>query len=85
MIRAAAARTGPWAATIDKVDVTWFAPLAVLVVGAFVAALLTGRLLLAADDLRASLRRFRRIEHGLIPIRVETRRAQAAIARRSSR
>jgi cytochrome c-type biogenesis protein CcmH/NrfF len=63
------------------VDVTWFAPVAVLLVGAVAAVVLVRQLVSAVSELDASQRRFRRIEHALIPVRVETRRARASIGR----
>lgn len=62
-------------------DVTWFAPVVVLLVGAVVATVLVRRLGIALSDLDASQRRFRRVEHALIPVRVETRRTRASIER----
>lgn len=60
-------------------DVTWFVPVAVLILGAAAAAVLVRRIAEAAGELDASQRRFRRIEHALIPVRVETRRTRASI------
>lgn len=62
-------------------DVTWFVPVAVLIIGSMVAVMLVRRLAEAADELASSQRRFRRIEHALIPVRVETRRTRASIER----
>ena len=62
-------------------DVSWFAPVAVLLIGAVAAIVLVGRLVSAVAELDASQRRFRRMEHALIPVRVETRRARASIER----
>lgn len=62
-------------------DVSWFAPVVVLLGGAVAALVLVRRLAEAVADLDASQRRFRRIEHSLIPVRVETRRARASIDR----
>ena len=64
-------------------DAAWFAPPAVLVVGALGAAALLRRIAAALDDLGASQRRVRRVEDALIPIRVETRRARASIDARA--
>ncbi len=62
-------------------DVTWFAPVAVLLAGAVAALVLVRRLADAVVDLDASQRRFRRIEHSLIPVRVEIHRTRASIDR----
>lgn len=43
--------------------------------------MLVRQLVRAVAELDASQRRFRRIEHALIPVRVETRRARASIER----
>ena len=60
-------------------DVTWFVPVAVLILGAAAAVVLVRRIAEASAELDASQRRFRRIEHALIPVRVETRRTRASI------
>lgn len=62
-------------------DFSWFAPVAVLLIGAGAAIVLVRQLVTAIAELDASQRRFRRIEHALIPVRVETRRARASIER----
>jgi hypothetical protein len=59
------------------VDAAWIAPPAVLTLGALAAAALARRVAQAADEVREAQRRFRRLEHALIPLRVETRRARA--------
>jgi cytochrome c-type biogenesis protein CcmH/NrfF len=61
------------------VDVTWFAPVVVLILGAAAVAVLVRCLADEAEALSMSQRRFRRIEHALIPVRVETRRTRASI------
>jgi hypothetical protein len=63
------------------VDAAWITPPAVLATGAAVVAILARRLQQASDEARAAGRRFRRLEDGLIPIRVETRRARASVDR----
>jgi len=63
------------------VDVSWFAPVAVLLIGAVAAIVLVRKLADAVEDLDVAQRRFRRIEHALIPVRVETRRTRASIER----
>lgn len=62
-------------------DAAWFAPPAVLVIGALGAAALLRRIAGAIEDVGASRRRVRRLEDALIPVRVETRRARASIDR----
>ncbi len=62
-------------------DVTWFAPVIVLLLGAVGAFVLVRRLAVAAGELAASQRRFHRLEQALIPVRVETRRTRASIER----
>lgn len=66
-------------------DVTWFAPVVILLIGAGGAAVLVRRLAIAVAELAASQRRFHRIEQALIPVRVETRRTRASIERISRR
>jgi hypothetical protein len=63
------------------VDAAWIAPPAVLTLGALAAAALARRVAQAADEVRDAQRRFRRLEHALIPIRVETKRARTGIDR----
>lgn len=62
-------------------DVTWFAPVAVLLIGAVAAMVVVRHLVSAVAELDIAHRRFRRIEHALIPVRVETRRTRASIER----
>lgn len=62
-------------------DVTWFAPAIVLLIGAVGAFVLVRRLAVAAAELSASQRRFHRLDQALIPVRVETRRTRASIER----
>ena len=60
-------------------DVTWFAPLVVLLAGAAAASVLVRRIADAADGLASSQRRFHRLEQALIPLRVETRRPRGSV------
>lgn len=62
-------------------DVTWFAPVAVLLIGAVAVVVIVRHLVSAVAELDDAQRRFRRIEHALIPVRVETRRTRASIER----
>jgi hypothetical protein len=63
------------------VEAAWFAPPAVLALGALGAAVLLRRIADAVSEVAASQRRFRRLEDAMIPVRVETRRARASIDR----
>jgi hypothetical protein len=63
------------------VDAAWITPPAVLLTGAAAVAILVRKLQQAADEARSAGRRFRRLEDGLIPIRVETRRTRASVDR----
>jgi hypothetical protein len=63
------------------VDAAWITPPVVLATGAAVAAVLARKVQEAAEQARAAGRRFRRLEDGLIPIRVESRRARANVDR----
>ena len=60
-------------------DVTWFAPLVVLLAGAAAAARLVRRIPQAAGGVASSQRRFHRLEEALIPLRVETRRTRGSV------
>lgn len=62
-------------------DTTWIAPPAVLGLGAAAAALLLRAITKATDEAQAAHRRFRRLEDGLIPLRVETRRTRESVDR----
>lgn len=62
-------------------DTTWIAPPAVLGLGAAAAAFLLRMITKATDDAQAAHRRFRRLEDGLIPLRVETRRTRESVDR----
>lgn len=62
-------------------DTTWIAPPAVLGLGAIGVALLLRAIATAAEEAEAARRRFRKLEDGLIPLRVETRRTRASIDR----
>lgn len=66
-------------------NVSWLVPPAVLGIGAVVTAALTRRLAEALEDLNRSARRMGRLEDGLIPVRVETRRVRESIGRLSRR
>jgi hypothetical protein len=63
------------------VDTTWIAPSAVLGIGAAAAAALLRAIARATDEAQAAHRRFRRLEDGLIPLRVETRRTRDSLDR----
>ncbi|MCB0957955.1 MAG: hypothetical protein KDB04_00330 [Acidimicrobiales bacterium] len=62
-------------------DSTWIAPPAVLGLGALGAAALLRALASAVEDAEAARRRFRKLEDGLIPVRVETRRTRGSVDR----
>lgn len=62
-------------------DTTWIAPPAVLGLGAAAVALLLRAITKATDEAQAAHRRFRRLEDGLIPLRVETRRTRESVDR----
>lgn len=62
-------------------DTTWIAPPAVLGLGALASALLLRAIAHAVEEAEAARRRFRKLEDGLIPLRVETRRTRASIDR----
>ncbi len=62
-------------------DATWIAPPAVLGLGAAAAAWLLRSIAKATDEAQAAHRRFRRLEDGLIPLRVETRRTRDSLDR----
>ena len=62
-------------------DASWIAPPAVVGLGAALAALVARSLSDAVDDLRGSLRRSRRLEQSLIPLRLDTRRTREAVER----
>lgn len=62
-------------------DVIWFAPPAVLLVGASVTVLLMRRIGAVVDAIADSQRRTRRLEDSLVPVHVETRRARSALDR----
>ena len=70
-------RTG----SILAVDITWLVPPAVLGFGAVALVVLGRRLGEALDELARSGRRMRRVEDGLIPVRIETRRVRRSIER----
>jgi len=63
------------------VDTTWIAPSAVLGIGAAAAAALLRAIARATDEAQSAHRRFRRLEDGLIPLRVETRRTRDSLDR----
>lgn len=62
-------------------DTTWIAPPAVLGIGAAATALALRALARATDEAEAARRRFRRLEDGLVPLRVETRRTRESVDR----
>ncbi|MGN6694825.1 MAG: hypothetical protein ACTHN0_11685 [Aquihabitans sp.] len=62
-------------------DTTWIAPPAVLGLGAAAAAFVLRAIAKATDEAEAAHRRFRRLEDGLIPLRVETRRTRESVDR----
>ena len=62
-------------------DTTWIAPPAVLGIGAAAVAVLLRTIAKATDEAQAAHRRFRRLEDGLIPLRVETRRTRDSVDR----
>jgi len=63
------------------VDTTWIAPPAVFGIAAAAAASLLRAIAKATGDAEAAHRRFRRLEDGLIPLRVETRRTRESVDR----
>jgi hypothetical protein len=63
------------------VDITWFAPPAVLAAGAAAAAVLVRRIAQEVADLSVAQRRLGRMEDALIPVRVEAERARRSIDR----
>lgn len=69
------------AATLALVDATWIAPPLVLTIGAAAAAALLRAVARATEQADAAQRRFRKVEHALIPVRVETRRVRRAVDR----
>lgn len=73
------------AGRLTHVDVAWFVPPTVFGIGAAVAVMLLRRIAEAQEELGRSTRRLRRLEDGLIPVRVETRRARESIERLSRR
>lgn len=64
---------------LDVVDATWFAPPAVLLIGAAATALLLKRIGAVIDAVSDSVRRSDRLEGSLVPVRVETRRARRSL------
>lgn len=62
-------------------DTTWIAPPAMLGLGAAAAALLLRAIAKATDEAQRAHRRFRHLEDGLIPLRVETRRTRGSVDR----
>lgn len=60
-------------------DTTWIAPPAILGIGAALAAVLVRSIARATEEAEAAHRRFRRLEDGLIPLRVETRRTRGSV------
>lgn len=62
-------------------DTTWIVPPAILGLGAAAAAVLLRAIATSTADAQAARRRFRRLEDGLIPLRVETRRTRDSLDR----
>ncbi|MGI8710634.1 MAG: hypothetical protein ACR2LA_06550 [Acidimicrobiales bacterium] len=62
-------------------DIAWIAPPAVLLAGAGATAVLCRRLAVAVSEARTAERRLRRLEQGLIPVRIESRRLGATVDR----
>ena len=75
------APSGAIAATLTSVDSTWIAPPAVLGVGAIAVAFVLRAIATAVEEAEAARRRFRKLEDGLIPLRVETRRTRGSVDR----
>lgn len=63
----------------------WLVPSLVLLLGAFGVAVLARRLADVTEQARSAQRRFRGVEHALIPVRVETRRVRASVDRHPRR
>ncbi|MCB1031588.1 MAG: hypothetical protein KDA95_09635 [Acidimicrobiales bacterium] len=70
---------------MSSVNSAWLVPPTVLVIGAFAAALIGRAITSALNDADAARRRFRKLEDGLIPLRVETRRVRGSVDRFESR
>lgn len=70
---------------MNSVNSAWLVPPTVLVIGAFAAALIGRAITSALNDADAARRRFRKLEDGLIPLRVETRRVRGSVDRFESR
>ena len=62
-------------------DASWIAPPAVLGLGAAATAVLLRMIAKATEEAQSAQRRFRRLEDGLIPIRVEARRTRESVER----
>jgi hypothetical protein len=60
---------------------TWIAPSVVLGLGAAGTAVALRALAKATEEAQGAHRRFRRLEDGLIPLRVETRRTRGSVDR----
>lgn len=60
-------------------DVVWFVPVTVLIVGSVLAVAGVRRLAAALTELADAQRRVARVEHALVPLRVESRRTRASI------
>lgn len=69
-------------ATLVVVELIWFAPVTVLLVGAIGVVVLARQVADARDGLASSLRRFVGLERALVPVRVQSQRARAAVDRR---
>lgn len=66
-------------------SLAWIVPCLVLLVGACAVSVLARRLADTVDEARRAQRRFRGIEHALIPVRVETRRVRGSVDRHHRR
>ena len=62
-------------------DAAWITPPAVLATGAALLAVLARKVTQATEEARGAQHRFRRLEDGLIPVRVESRRTRASVDR----
>lgn len=63
------------------VDIIWIAPPAVLGLGVAAIAAMVHAVDKATTQAQGAHRRFRRLENGLIPLRVETRRTRESMDR----
>jgi hypothetical protein len=63
------------------VDTFWLAPPAIVALGSVAIVAVLRAIAAAAEDADAARRRFRRLEDGLIPLRVESRRTRESLDR----